>query len=69
MKSNEEDIEHWRTDDIVCPWCGNHLASDLWVYEDEDVIDCGNCAHRFTVSIITDVTYTTTRKVKENHLQ
>jgi len=57
-----EIIDNWRTDEIVCPYCGYEFT-DSWEYNDLGVsklfITCRDCKKYFDTTIHFEVSYST----------
>ena len=58
-------IDHWCTDDIICPHCG-YKAEDGgdWPWTNNDTcegVECGECGKVFSVERYFSVSYTTTK--------
>ncbi len=61
-----DEIDCWRTDEIVCPHCGEQFT-DSWEYGDaEDIgdVECGECDKTFYVRREIDISYTS-EKIEE----
>lgn len=60
----ESKIDHYFTDCLVCPHCGNK-DSDSWAYSDEDgVASCGECGKEYYYVRHTTVKYSTEKERK-----
>ena len=51
---------------ITCPWCG-HEESDSWEFEGEydDAHECTECGKKFILEVLTEVTYTSRRRIED----
>lgn len=59
------DWEHWRMDDIVCPYC-EHKFQDSWEFnQDSGEIECYDCEKTFFYERVVDVHYSTSKLEKE----
>jgi len=60
----DDDIDHRRTDEVVCPHCG-HICSESWEFGDDDTHECPICDKPFGITRNHTVTYTT-HKIEES---
>lgn len=61
LSKEQQPIEHERTDEIVCPWCG-HEHADSWEFGDGSEMVCGECDNVFVFRKMVTVTYSTQKK-------
>lgn len=64
------DFDHWKTDEIVCPYCKYKFSAsyEYFIYSDYyNQIDCENedCEKKFDVFKDISVSYTSHRKEEE----
>ena len=68
IKDNEEDVDTFSTDYVVCPYCG-HAMDTCYGYEDfpelyeegEHEIECGECEKTFILETMVSYSYETRR--------
>jgi len=57
------DIDHWMTDEVVCPHCGARYTDSWDLFSDgsETVegVECDDCGKEFNAEVNMSVTYTT----------
>lgn len=53
-------------EEITCPWCG-YEDSDSWEFEGEydDAYECPECGKKFILEVLTEVTYTSRRRIED----
>lgn len=62
-----EEIDHWATDEIVCPYCGYEYV-DSWEFEKGDdggVLNCKKCGEDFRFFREYSITYSTRKTGEE----
>jgi protein-arginine kinase activator protein McsA len=57
--SDEKQIDHEDTDEIVCPHCGFKFGNS-WEYQ-SGTVECGDCKREFHCEVDYTVTYTTSK--------
>lgn len=59
MPSEEKEIDHNHTDEIICPHCGSEYNGSWERQNNEGAEECGECDGEFYWDRIIDVTYST----------
>lgn len=61
----DEDLEFelYRTDFMVCPWCGYEDRDSFEFDNDSATIDCNSCDKPFFYERIVDVSYSTRKPI------
>ena len=60
-----EEIQHERTYNIVCPWCGSgYDCTDFYDLSDDDdgEMECDDCGKEFTYIREIEITFSTSKK-------
>ena len=52
-----DELDYHRTNEIVCPYCGN-IQSDSWELSQSGDVECDACEKQFYVEIETEIKYT-----------
>ena len=52
-----DEYDYFKTDEIVCPYCGN-IKSDSWEIIESGDVECDECEKHFYVEIEETRTYT-----------
>lgn len=68
MATQPDDIDHWHTDELVCPYCG-WISRDSWEVartagsDDSGTAECEaeDCGKTFKFRVDTTIEYTTER--------
>jgi transcription elongation factor Elf1 len=70
MGGSEEGMKEITANKITCPYC-EHEFSDSWKYDnhydDDDLVECGNCENSFRLEVEMVVRYTTKPASCKNH--
>ena len=63
----DEETETDNEDAIICPYCGNRIEDDdgYFARKGEGEYECDECGKTFNFTANIEVTYSTTRKEKE----
>ena len=66
MKYKGDYIQHYKTELIVCPYCGHEDRDSYEVFDDiegtMENFECGECGKSFRVSKYCEITYTTEKE-------
>ena len=55
-----DELDTWRTDEIVCPYCG-YVFDESYEYIGDELVECPDCMKKFELESEEIVEYTTTK--------